>query len=660
MYCLEVRVGGEVRSFGEVLFIPVWIGGSRGTSGSFGDQPFVTSLPSAGPVNDGTVQDICTTPSSSALNLNVEPSREDSQAAINENLDIPSASSSVPRCDDTARQSAGAVSKPSFRLQLASCFVDINLTHTQGNKILGLLRTHSCLGDLPKDVRTLVSTPRTKVITSVVEPGEYVHFGVESKLSSYLCNICETIPNPIQLDFHIDGCTLDASHKIQLWPIQIRISNIKNSKPIIVGIYKGPQKPTNPEEYLEKFVSDIESIMSNGGILLEGKRIAVSLRCFIADAPARAFALNHHYHTSHHPCSKCHVTGKTVEGRAVFHAIDSPLRTDEEYARRSAEDEHFCTNSTNPLASLPMGMVSQVPFEYMHLCLGVVKKLLSVWVCGKFCPEAKLSATQLKVTTARINVITKYCPSDFARRPTPITNFSGFKATEFRQFLLYTGPVVMHGILDPLVYNHFLLLHSATRILVSPSLLEKHIAFAKTALKFFVCLCVKYYGTFFNSYNVHGLLHLADVVERFGNLDSFSAFPFENLMQIFQIFWQKPNQPLQQIANRMAEFEQHGSRKEGCNSATPISASMPFRDSSGACANLSTDTVPVSLENVRAKCYRMPLSSENYDSALGTSQWVVIVFAHAEEQCPVYARTRWERAAGHKLGDEDDAPTTNA
>ncbi|XP_076298858.1 uncharacterized protein LOC143217965 [Lasioglossum baleicum] len=567
------------------------------------------------PVNVDSVQDIppSNISSSFAHNSNVESSREDSQAILDIDIahDMPSTSSSsysIPSRDDTARQSAGALSEPSFRERLATCFVDSNLTHAQVNNVLDVMRTHPSFSDFPKDARTMLRTPRTPVPTFVVEPGKYVHFGVETTIVDYLSSLesLETIPERLQLDFHVDGCTLAESNTIHLWPIQIKIFNICNSKPLVVGIYEGRTKPRDSNIYLQKFVSDINLITSNGGILFQGTRIPVDLRCLIADAPARAFILNHHGHNSRHPCSKCKVSGKWVDNRMVFLGVDHPLRKDKSYATRPDGDAHFEEGNT-PLASLPMGMVSQVPFEYMHLvCLGVVKKLLSAWICGTFTKEVKLSANKIQIINDRMDVISNYyCPSEFARHSDTIQNFSKFKATEFRQFLLYTGPAVLKGVLDDNVYFHFLLLHSAIRILTSPSLLKKHLIVAKVALKLFVFNCDQFYGESFLSYNVHALLHLADDAERLGPLDSFSAFPYESNMLFFRKYNRKPDHILQQYANRRAEKKHCGSRKGGGDSSTTtVRASMMFRSSSGAVCyrKIQFSNLSLSIDNRNNCC----------------------------------------------------------
>lgn len=373
--------------------------------------------------------------------------------------------------------------EPSFRERLASCFIDNNFTHAiQGNSILDLLRSHSCFNKLPKDVRTLLDTPRTRVITFDVKPGKYIHFDLEVGIIQSLSNA--SIVNQLELDFNIDGCSLDKSGSIQIWPIQCKIVNVQHTRPIIVGVYEGAQKPFDPNIFLQKFITDIQRIMSVGGINFHGNKVPIRLRCFVADAPARAFILNHRGHVSRHPCSKCKVSGIRYEGRCVFNGINHSLRPDEDYSRCLDEDHH---RDNSPLSMLSIGLVSQVPFEYMHLvCLGVTKKLLYAWVYGKYSRLSKLSGRSISVLCSRLNVLKKYCPSEFARRPRFLDMVSKFKATEFRQFLLYTGPIVMFGILDERLYKHFLFLHVAIRILVSNSLSSRHLSFAELALQKFV------------------------------------------------------------------------------------------------------------------------------------------------------------------------------
>ncbi|KAK4006643.1 hypothetical protein OUZ56_011801 [Daphnia magna] len=71
----------------------------------------------------------------------------------------------------------------SFRDKLASWAVLPGVKHVHVNKLLALLRTHSCHSDLPSDVRSLIGTPRV-VVLHEVHPGHYYHFGVVKAIFS--------------------------------------------------------------------------------------------------------------------------------------------------------------------------------------------------------------------------------------------------------------------------------------------------------------------------------------------------------------------------------------------------------------------------------------------------------------------------------------------
>ncbi|CAB3241830.1 unnamed protein product [Arctia plantaginis] len=174
---------------------------------------------------------------------------------------------------------------------------------------------------------------------------------------------------------------------------------------------------------------------------------------------------------------------------------------------------------------------------------------------GRFVESVKISdASLVRVVNDRLEQVKTYCPQDFARKLINIEKHGKFKATEQRQLLFYTAPVIFSGIVNPAVHQHLLLLHASMRIMANPYFLNtEYVAFAERCIKLFVETASDVYGVEFLSFNTHTLLHLADDVRAFGALDSFSAFPYENNMSYCRKLCRKPSQHLQQIANRRAE-----------------------------------------------------------------------------------------------------------
>lgn len=67
--------------------------------------------------------------------------------------------------------------------------------------------------------------------------------------------------------------------------------------------------------------------------------------------------------------------------------------------------------------------------------------------------------------------------------------------------------------------------------------------------------CKSLYGNWFISYYVHCLIHLADDVIRFGALDRYSSFTFENNMKTVKAMVRKHECVLAQIVRRINEQE---------------------------------------------------------------------------------------------------------
>ena len=112
----------------------------------------------------------------------------------------------------------------------------------------------------------------------------------------------------------------------------------------------------------------------------------------------------------------------------------------------------------------------------------------------------------------------KYLPSDFPRKPKTLKFLKIWKATEFRNFLMYYGPVILKDILSKKLYEHLLTLHFAIRLLADPEgvKLEDNISCAAQLLDDIVSKFEKYYEAKYVSFNVHNLNHLAADVKEFG------------------------------------------------------------------------------------------------------------------------------------------------
>lgn len=94
------------------------------------------------------------------------------------------------------------------------------------------------------------------------------------------------------------------------------------------------------------------------------------------------------------------------------------------------------------------------PIDYMHLvCLGVVRRLLFLWRKGPL--KTRLPSRMLSLISESLLMLKPCIPHEFARKTRSLLEVDRWKASEFRMFLLYTGPVVLQGILSDVLYKNF-------------------------------------------------------------------------------------------------------------------------------------------------------------------------------------------------------------
>lgn len=158
-----------------------------------------------------------------------------------------------------------------------------------------------------------------------------------------------------------------------------------------------------------------------------------------------------HEHNGYFGCDKCSQTG-IWSNKMPYPEMDAPLSTDFDYEMMKTE-EHHLSNSLSPLTGL-VNMVTQFPVDYMHTCcLGVTRRLIQMWMKGKNL-RTRLPSQRILGISDRLVALRSFMPQEFARKPRSLREVDRWKATEFRQFMLYTGPVVLKGFVESEIYDN--------------------------------------------------------------------------------------------------------------------------------------------------------------------------------------------------------------
>ncbi|KAL1006948.1 hypothetical protein UPYG_G00079530 [Umbra pygmaea] len=248
---------------------------------------------------------------------------------------------------------------------------------------------------------------------------------------------------------------------MQFWPI-LGILQGYFKRPFIIALFCGNAKPHSLSEYLRDLVGELQGLCR--GFVVKGKQFSLMVTSVICDAPARAFIKGIKSHTGYSGCDKCIQGGVYKKHRMTFPEVYSSRRTDASFYSMSDEEHHV---ATSPLKDTSVGMVSGFPHDYMHLvCLGVMRRLFDLWLASGPL-RCRISSHQSKLISMVLIDLKDYIPTDFVRKPRPLSERLRWKATELRQFLLYTGPVVLRDVLSTPVYNNFMLLFVAIFILSS-------------------------------------------------------------------------------------------------------------------------------------------------------------------------------------------------
>ncbi|KAI9558376.1 hypothetical protein GHT06_015147 [Daphnia sinensis] len=417
----------------------------------------------------------------------------------------------------------------------------------QVGELLDILRKYH--PELPKSAKTLLGTPRQKALVRNVDPGIYYHFGIEKRLLSILTSVGVLIlDDPVGIFIGIDGVPLTKSSGSQFWVIVGYLPFIEDSVPFSVGVYHGKTKPKISNNFLEELVEEAQHLYTTG-FSYRGNCYKLKIEAFICDAPARAMIACVKSHSSdRYGCAKC--TG--------FGVILGELRTNDSFRGKNCVDHHHCRSILENLDYVDM--IHDLPLDPMHLIdLGVQKKMLTI-LCGidsrKRIRGVTLTPVIVEQIDAFLAIIRPFISRlEFARQPRTVKELPRWKSSEYRVILHYVGVVLFRNYLPRNLFNHFLLLHYAVKIFSCEEFCHKNNACADSLLSIFIKQSAVLYDQSFVSYNVHSLFHIASDVLKFGVLENFSAYRFENFYGNMKKYLIKSEKPLQQFVKRQVEEE---------------------------------------------------------------------------------------------------------
>ena len=456
--------------------------------------------------------------------------------------------------------------KESLHHLLKRWVIENNVTKSATSSLLSILKNYH--PNLPSCAETLLRCDSNNV---TVKNDSFAYFGIKSNVVTRIragikdlsnrgsrygelkTEACEKQAKLVSLQINFDGMPIFKSSSRNFWPILARVIESARTDPFVIGLHCGNGKPENVNDYLKLVVEELNNF--EAPFEVDGKSFLLRVLCLICDAPARAYIKGVKSHSGFYGCDFCRQRGikDSTSGRMLFPELNAPKRTDETFINNQEGGHQI--NDTIIKKIIPC--INGVPPEYMHLVLeGAFKRLMKLWLPSdlKQSCRARLSVGQRAILSSSCSGFISSLPSEFHRRQFRIENYARWKATEFRDFLLYVAPFCLREVLKPEYYEHFCYFHFSIYSMAEESC-QSNLIKSRLCLRKFVKDFGDYYGKDQLVYTIHVLSHLPKFCKILGCLDYWSSFPFENYLNILGRRIRASNKPLQQAVNRITELE---------------------------------------------------------------------------------------------------------
>nr|XP_054931071.1 uncharacterized protein LOC126538922 isoform X2 [Dermacentor andersoni] len=354
--------------------------------------------------------------------------------------------------------------------------------------------------DFHKELSFLIEKTKSELESSLVKarlPVSKISDITNARCYAKLKNARSLADDDLTLTTNTDGSPVFKSSKTSVWPIQFIVNelppHLRFKHPVLAGLWFSKSDP-NMQLFLEKFVQEVNS--TKPVTWTYQNRVHTSwpfVLCCSVDAPARAAVLNMVPFNGYFGCPWCLIRGEHVEG---------------------------------------LDFVNGQSVEYMHCVLQGVSKQLTEAILTSTNSNQRFyvgaPSVAAKIESRLLAIKPPHCVT---RLPRPLKDRGHWKASEWRQWILFYALPCLDGILHPEYWKHLSRLSEGIHILLQEELGARDIDRAEALLSNFVCRCKTLYGTAFMTFNVHALQHLANCARSLGPLWAHSAFVFEGGME---------------------------------------------------------------------------------------------------------------------------------
>ena len=349
----------------------------------------------------------------------------------------------------------------------------------------------------------------------------------------------------ISVTWNCDGANAFNSSSRSIWPLQCVVNelpyNIRRKHVLLTGLWFGSAKPLM-QTFLKPFIDECRRLEKYGFMWKDKlSKVLVNTKVYLlvcsCDSAARCIIQNIKQYNGKFGCSWCLNPGQAMANanggppKRVYESTLFPSRTqagfvaDAQYLTQSGEVRNGVKGATLLLLVKHFNIVDGFVVDYMHcVLLGVVRQLCTLWL------EKTQEAWYVgnKIVSLDQTLLSIKPPSNLTRTPRSLMQRAQWKASEWRNWLLFYSLFTLQGVLPSNYFAHYLLLVESLFILLSNSISPDELTYAEHQLHNFVAELTVLYGLEYMSYNIHLLQHLATSVREWGPLWGTSNFMFEN------------------------------------------------------------------------------------------------------------------------------------